>query len=535
MGNQKTSQGFSKKVILSFDNLASFPLEGKIDNLYFDIEKGKMYYWNSSSTEYKVWSDNIEILLTTQPTPTAENNTNNRNKIFKDADGTTWYVDFNGKAISMGSTSLFSLPIYSDNIANVTEAGTDGQFLYITNTGDEFGVIDEVFVWIGGMWSLYPPDKLTSIGTLTYNNNVLTIPYTDETGTVNNKTVTIIGGGLWTTATTNPTATGNTGTLPRFVENTVNGSKWYIDSTGAAKIIELSTVSALRVFVNDLPAVATIFSLENPPVTNDNSLKNLDNAEYIVVSADPLKNGLSYSSNGTTYTAYTIPDKTPWILGGTASTDAGADKTNAIYRKGRVLVATNSSTQTTPLKDLHLQNGGASLLTSAFGSGQIFSTNDSSGPRFFLEHLTAGLNQKTSVIYTQNGITYLGAIVSDNGSTWVFANPLNINHSTGFVGVRTTTPLSNFEVNGSFGANNITSSALTYTLMSNDYTVVMTTAGAVVTLGASVNRRIVNIKNGSTSNITFTGHIDNVASATLTIPSGQSRKLHGNGTTWWII
>ena len=277
------------------------------------------------------------------------------------------------------------------------------------------------------------------------------------------------------------------------------------------------------------PIGATIFDTENPPVTNNNALKNLDNALYIAT------NGSTWNSNGTTYTTYTIPDKTPWLLGGTASTDAGTDKTNAIYRKGRVLIATNGSTQTTPLKDMHLQNGGASLLTSAFGSGQIFSTNDSSGPRFFLEHLGAGTNLKTSVMYTQNGITYLGAIVTDNGSTWIFANPLNINHSTGFVGVRTTTPLSNLEVNGSFGTNIISTGAATYTLISTDSTVVMTTAGAVVTLGASVNKRVVTIKNGSTGNITFTGHIDNVASATLTIPAGQSRTLHGNGTTWWII
>jgi|688.fasta_scaffold1279567_2 hypothetical protein len=39
----------------------------------------------------------------------------------------------------------------------------------------------------------------------------------------------------WETATTDPSATGNTGTLPRFVENTVNGSKWYIDANGVAE------------------------------------------------------------------------------------------------------------------------------------------------------------------------------------------------------------------------------------------------------------------------------------------------------------
>ena len=104
MGNQKTSQGFSRKVILSFDNLAGFPTEGKKDNLYYDSATGKMYYWNS--IEYKVWAENIEIIDTVQPTPTATGNTTNLNKIFKDASGTTWFVDSTGKAIAIGSVEI---------------------------------------------------------------------------------------------------------------------------------------------------------------------------------------------------------------------------------------------------------------------------------------------------------------------------------------------------------------------------------------------------------------------------------------------
>jgi hypothetical protein len=67
---------------------------------------------------------------------------------------------------------------------------------------------------------------------------------------------------LWVNATTDPTATGNTGTLPRFVENTVNGSKWYIDSTGRAELIEGAADGCGVVYFNDLtPATATILGL----------------------------------------------------------------------------------------------------------------------------------------------------------------------------------------------------------------------------------------------------------------------------------
>ncbi|WP_367276832.1 beta strand repeat-containing protein, partial [Flavobacterium sp.] len=138
---------------------------------------------------------------------------------------------------------------------------------------------------------------------------------------------------------------------------------------------------------------------------------------------------------------------TPWFTAGT-TTDAGGDKTNAIYRNGSTLIATGTTTQTTPLKSFHLQAGGASNLTSAFGSGQIFSTNDGSGARFFLEHTTSNVNEKTSVIYNQSGLTYLGAIVSDNGGSWIYGAPLVVKHSNGFVGFNQTTPSYQADING---------------------------------------------------------------------------------------
>jgi hypothetical protein len=39
-----------KRVILPFEDFASFPTIGNTENFYFDEETGKMYYWNG--TEY---------------------------------------------------------------------------------------------------------------------------------------------------------------------------------------------------------------------------------------------------------------------------------------------------------------------------------------------------------------------------------------------------------------------------------------------------------------------------------------------------
>jgi hypothetical protein len=106
----------------------------------------------------------------------------------------------------------------------------------------------------------------------------------------------------WATATTDPTATGNTGTLPRFVENTVNGSKWYIDATGAAKLIESGTAAPTGVNVyldTDEPSTATIFDDENPPVTDDPALKEDSANTYYGTD------GSVWTWNGTEYVTKT--------------------------------------------------------------------------------------------------------------------------------------------------------------------------------------------------------------------------------------
>jgi hypothetical protein len=87
---------------------------------------------------------------------------------------------------------------------------------------------------------------------------------------------------------------------------------------------------AFVVYVNAAtPSTATIFDLENPPATNDDSLKNQTNAIYIGTD------GSTWTSNGTTYSTYVTPPATEWNLAGTL-TDAGSNKNGAIYRRGFV-------------------------------------------------------------------------------------------------------------------------------------------------------------------------------------------------------
>lgn len=54
------------------------------------------------------------------------------------------------------------LPLYSADIATAPTGEFDGQMLYITDTGDEFGNLVEVYAWIGGIWQMYPTPTSTS-------------------------------------------------------------------------------------------------------------------------------------------------------------------------------------------------------------------------------------------------------------------------------------------------------------------------------------------------------------------------------------
>jgi hypothetical protein len=136
-------------------------------------------------------------------------------------------------------------------------------------------------------------DIKETISTLVDNGNG-TSTYTNENGVA--VTIKTPNPANWVDVTTDPSATGNTGTLPRFVSNTANGSKWYIDANGVAKLIEGAADNCGVIYFNSTdPSTATIFDTANPPVTNNNALKNLDCGLYIG------SDGSAWTSNGTSY------------------------------------------------------------------------------------------------------------------------------------------------------------------------------------------------------------------------------------------
>lgn len=86
-----------------------------------------------------------------------------------------------------------------------------------------------------------------------------------------------------------------------------------------------------------------------------------------------------------------------------------------------------------------------------------------------------------------------------------------------------------------FSGNNLVRSAISLTLNSTHYTVVMTTASTVVTLPTPVANKIYKVKNLSSGSISVTGHLDDIASQTQTIPTRESISFQSDGATWFII
>ena len=126
----------------------------------------------------------------------------------------------------------------------------------------------------------------------------------------------------WVSVSTNPSPTANTGTLPRFEQNTLTGEKFYIDSTGVAVSVEAATTNCGTVYFNDTdPSAATVFDTANPPVTNDNALKNQDCAIYFGTDGSIwTSDGFSYSTKAYNFSLQQLDSDTAATAGQTAFT-----------------------------------------------------------------------------------------------------------------------------------------------------------------------------------------------------------------------
>ena len=278
------------------------------------------------------------------------------------------------------------------------------------------------------------------------------------------------------------------------------------------------------VYVNNVDVNAgTIYDTNNPPPTNNNALKG--DVGNLYIGSD----GSLWVWNGTAYVTKPATSNTEWWLGST-QVDARNNKTQAISRTGNVTIGKNIST---------------TIPVDVYGTG---ATQFSVVARF--------TNPDNAVVGNNVQMVFGTQQASGNAADWRFfyAGNASVNNRVDFgmsgrvapiisylyggnVGINNGTPVSNLDVNGSFGfAIRPAGSSIPQT--ESDGTVVFTVTGAVYTLLAPTSsnvRRMIAVKNQTTGNITVSGNIDGVAGTSYIIQGGGGVIFQSNGSSWWAI
>lgn len=117
---------------------------------------------------------------------------------------------------------------------------------------------------------------------------------------------------------------------------------------------------------------------------------------------------------------------------------------------------------------------------------------------------------------------------------------LLLNPIGGYVGARTSNPLSHFDVDGSFATRNFSTAATAYTIADNDQTINLTLNGASQTVtymsAASVPRREIRIVNPTATAKQFAGTVVGLdAALTTLIPPNSSTTIKSETNAWRIV
>ncbi|KAI9549918.1 hypothetical protein GHT06_004503 [Daphnia sinensis] len=206
-----------------------------------------------------------------------------------------------------------------------------------------------------------------------------------------------------------------------------NGSKWVK--------IAIETPFAKTVYVNAAsPSTATIFDENNPPATNNNDLNASDNNVYIGNDGSTW----TYDPSSSTYKTYLVPASTPFNLAGT-TTDAGKDKTSAIWRTGGVGIGINN-----PSATLHVQNSTVSTYNSV--AKFLAPSNTTAGNATQLNFGTAGAKGNSSewrFVYQGNDAANNRVDFGMSG----YITPMISYLRSGNVGIGISNPVATLDVN----------------------------------------------------------------------------------------
>lgn len=400
-----------------------------------DTNGNMLKSWIYNGTAWVVMDEQVQVLGSTEATPASTGNTTNRNRIFKDSTGDTWYVDGLGNAIKCGSSTQLITTSLTPQVYLGT-AYTNARADVEANVADVIVLSDGTYLHSGKVtWTGHG----LTVGAWYYLSQTTDGVYTDTKPTI--------------------------GLVQQlfFVEdaNTV-----HIDIEEAWNLSSGSLSFAKLVYFNSTdPSTGTIFDTVNPPTTNDNSLKNDINNLYIGTDGKTW----SYNSTTNTYSTYTQPASTEWYFQNTTN-DAGSDKTNPIWRAaaqigigGFALQDSNTTLyQTSTAKGLTLTGTPVTFQQQSNGARWVLGVNLSNN----VQHWFGDYNGLTGTtinsgyefvrfIHIKDECTVLDALGSGGARK-------NIHIGQEFVGIggaRTVTwtgqPLYNGHVRGTFGVDNL--------------------------------------------------------------------------------
>lgn len=283
-----------------------------------------------------------------------------------------------------------------------------------------------------------------------------------------------------------------------FVVRTNNSERMRVQSGGNVGIGTTSPGSKLEV-VSNAGGANTITSIN----TNASGYSSVDFKD----NGSSLKYTVGYSNASAANfagKAYQNTYGSDYVL----SRNAPNTDFYMIGSSGNIGIGTSS-----PQQNLSVQNG--------MNIDQANSNNGSlSNGLTFGSSSAAGIASKRTGGGNQNGLDFY------TGST----NRMAI-LSTGNVGINTSTPNSNLEVNGSFAANVSTTSGVT--LDATHYIVVVTSGTVTLpTAAAGNNKRIYHIANKTAGAITIGSYTNMSNVAATTIPAGVGISVVSNGSSW---
>ena len=319
-----------------------------------------------------------------------------------------------------------------------TTGYTAGDEYFVTSNGTSTGTITAQYIFNGTTWTLRPTPTAqlttTSIVPKVYQSgayvnaqanieaNVADLIQLSDGSRIHDGEVTWTGHGLTVGAwyyldqsapggytTTRPTS----GLVQQlfFVEdaNTIHvdiEEAWTVGGTSSetfAKTVYVNTTS---------PTTATIFDLDNPPITNDDSLKADDNNIYIGTDGSTW----TYKTSTGTYSTYVYPTTTPIVLNASGAATSNVPANAWTNITGYTSTTTNTAGTgwnattgvfTAPRAGYYHAIGGVEIFSASNVAGQITVVQ-------ILKNGTTGVSATREVIQaTYAGVNMTGPTVGN--------------------------------------------------------------------------------------------------------------------------